>query len=192
MTTACLLPMARHPHRWPPCGHIHASASFYASRRPPFVQPAFHLSFRRRRRRRRSPNEARVRSFRVSPRRFAFRTKRARSKHRRKRRRIVTRSLFLIVRYQRYNAKRSARFLRSPINDEFFDFAGDTRRGWMENFSPSRWLVSLDRRHRPPPFAGHGEKNGGIEEARRVIFQASLSRSSRPENVFRFLSRSSD
>ena len=72
--------------------------------------------------------------------------------------RIVTRSLFLIVRYQRYNAKRSARFLRSPINDEFFDFAGDTRiRGWMENFSVSRWLVSLDRRHRPP-FADHGQE----------------------------------
>lgn len=76
--------------------------------------------------------------------------------------RIVTRSLFLIVRYQRYNAKRSARFLRSPINDEFFDFAGDTRRDWMENFSPSRWLVSLDRRHRPP-FADHGEKKAKAE-----------------------------
>lgn len=48
---------------------------------------------------------------------------------------------------------------------------------------------------RPTPsttFRGSRRKKRGIEEARRVIFQAPLSRSSRPENVFRFLSRSSD
>lgn len=181
--------MARHPHRWPPCGHIHASASFYASRRPPFVQPAFGHSSSSSSFARRSSRPI-VSRF-ASPFRFSDETRSIETPS--KTERIVTRSLFLIVRYQRYNAKRSARFLRSPINDEFFDFAGDTRRDWMENFSLSRWLVSLDRRHRSP-FADHGEKKSkrGIEEVRRVIFQAPLSRSSRPENVFRFLSRSSD